>query len=76
MTYGSIGERAARAIKARAPRGKLTDELKRLGINTWVFYDWKNDRSDPSAYNLQSLALAGYDVIYILTGKENSHVDD
>lgn len=71
----TIGERAAREIKSRAPRGKLMEELKRLDVSD-TFYRWVRGEADPSAYYLQKLALAGYDVIYILTGKENLHVDD
>lgn len=72
----TIGERAARAIKSRAPYGTLKDELGRLNIALNTFYAWRNGAQDPSAYYLRRMALAGYDVIYILTGKENQHVDD
>lgn len=67
----TIGQRAAKAIKKRVRRGEWGIELKKLGIPNDTFYSWVNARNNPSAYYLQQMALAGYDVIYILTGKEN-----
>ncbi len=65
-----IGMRAADEIR-RTAYGKCNDkeEAKRIGIRRKSFYDWDNGRSDPSTYNLQKMALAGYDVHYILTGE-------
>lgn len=75
---GTIGERAAKAIQQQAMKGtsanrrtiKVKDELDRLDIPQENFYHWKKGESNPSAYYLQQMALAGYDVIWILTGKE------
>lgn len=67
----TIGERAARLIKERVRYGKVKPELDRIGVDTYAFYGWDEGRYNPSAYYLQQMALAGYDVIYILTGKEN-----
>lgn len=63
-----IGERAARAIKAKAKPGKLKEELKLLGIDPKCYYCWKRGEYDPSAYVLRKMTLAGYDVIDILIG--------
>lgn len=72
----TIGERAARAIKSRSKPRKFVAELQKLDIEINAFYRWTRGECDPSAYYLRQMALAGYDVIYILTGKENLHVDD
>lgn len=63
-----IGERAAKAIKAKAKPGKLKEELKLLDIEPGSFYHWKRGDYDPSAYILRKMALAGYDVLDILIG--------
>ena len=73
---GAIGERAARAIKSRARPGTVQTELERLNIPQDRFYKWKSGISDPSAYYLQQMVLAGYDIIFILTGKEKLHAED
>lgn len=74
----TIGMRAAEAIKERARKNgsTLTSEFENLGLCRKVFGDWQKRGIDPSAYYLQQMALAGYDVIYILTGKENNNVTD
>lgn len=70
----TIGGRAAQEIENRVLNlkngsGKLAKELKRIGIPYGVFYAWKNGKYDPSAFYLQVLHFAGYDVIYLLTGE-------
>ena len=74
----TIGERAARAIKSRANQNKtsIVQECAALGVTRKIMFDWEKNGRNPSAYWLQQMALSGYDVIYILTGKENLHVDD
>jgi len=68
----TIGERAARAIKSRVPDKKQREvELAKLDIPKGTFGHWQCGKGDPSAYYLKQMALAGYDVFYILTGKEN-----
>lgn len=59
-----IGIRAAQLVRKR---GNYEDELRRLGLRKRVIYDWEHGMT-PSGYSLQSLALRGYDVHYILTG--------
>ena len=68
----SIGERAAQAIRERASQNgtRLEEELKKLGILKKSFEVWECGRFSPSAYFLQQMALAGYDVLYILTGAQ------
>lgn len=74
----TIGQRAAKAIRHRAMyehSGRdrvitLKNELDRLNIPHDNYYDWKRGRSNPSAHYLGKMALAGYDVFWILTGKE------
>ena len=50
-----IGERAAKAIKAKAKPGKLKEELKLLDIEPGSFYHWKRGDYDPSAYILRKM---------------------
>ena len=69
----SIGERAVKAIKRHVKKGELGIELKNLDIPTCTFNSWMNGRNNPSAYYLKRMTLAGYDVIWILTGKENKN---
>lgn len=64
----TIGERAAQAIKRRVRYGRIKPECDRINIPVGVVYDWANGVTNPSAYYLQQMALAGYDVHYILTG--------
>ena len=66
----SIGERAARAIKTRvASNGtSLKVELAELSVSYAMFNHWEHGRFSPSAFFLRRMALAGYDVVWILTG--------
>ena len=66
----NIGRRAAQAIEERveANGSTLTEELDALGLSRKIKDDWKKRNRSPCAYWLQQLALAGYDVVWILTG--------
>lgn len=70
-----IGIRAAQLVRKH---GNYADEVRRLGLRIRNIYDWEHGAT-PSGYALQSLALHGYDVHYILTGhrkvNENSAID-
>jgi DNA-binding XRE family transcriptional regulator len=68
-----IGERAAEVIRGRCVLNRTTlgEELDILGVSRTVLHNWEKGIFDPTSYYLQQLALAGYDVNYILTGKEN-----
>lgn len=68
----SIGERAYEAISLRCKQTgtKKGVEYDKLGISRRVICGWKKQNIDPSAYFLQQMALHGYDVYWILTGKE------
>jgi len=64
---------STRAWKAVAQEAKLRKtsvrrECDRLGIDPHTVYQWKNGIASPSAFVLQILALAEYDVIWILKG--------
>ena len=73
----TIGERAARAIKSRAPTPKQVDvELAKLDIPRSTYNRWIHGKCDPTAYYLRQMALAGYDIYYVLTGKENFYAED
>lgn len=61
----SIGHRAFELISAK---GNVSKETREIGISKSKAYDWANGLC-PSARSLQAMALAGYDVMYILTGR-------
>lgn len=51
-------------------------QLREMGLGKNNSYAWANGVSAPSAKVLRKMALAGYDVMYILTGvrsKEAGH---
>ena len=74
----TIGQRAARMIRetAQIEGIKVSEELKMLGATRKTFGDWESRGLDPSAYWLQQLALAGYDVFWILTGERSYPVTE
>ena len=67
----TIGQRAAKAIRDRAKEsGKLLEEeLLNVDVSRRVLCGWENCTRNPQAYFLQQMALAGYDVYWILTGR-------
>ena len=70
MIADTIGKRAVKAIKANLRWGELTKTLKEIGIPRNTFESWMLGDVDPSAHYPKKMALAGYDVHWILTGKE------
>lgn len=72
---GVIGKRAAKAIRARASLKNTFYgfELDRLQLTRQSLYQWEHGKGDPFADALARMANAGYDVVYILTGKENKN---
>ena len=74
----NIAKRAAQAIRDRAKQNgtSVRSECEKLDISRRVYCRWNKEGSHPHSYFLQQMALAGYDVIYILTGKENKNVKD
>lgn len=72
---GNIGKRAAMAIRERATRNGTTTshEQRVLNLTRKTFHSWDRSENDPQAYFLQQMALAGYDVIWILTGVEKNN---
>lgn len=69
----TIGQRTVKAIKARCKENGTTiqAELKKISSTRQNYNNWEEKGGNPSAYFLQQMVLAGYDVIWILTGKEN-----
>jgi hypothetical protein len=74
MDSKSIGERAAEVIRDRAKQERTTIEAQCLKVNATrkAYHDWNKMGWNPTAYFLQQMALAGYDVIYILTGEKKN----
>lgn len=70
----SIGERTAEVIRDRATQERTTLEvqLQKINVCRKVYGDWKYRGWNPSAYFLQQMALAGYDVFYVLTGEKKN----
>lgn len=65
-----IGIRAAKAIFNRQDsEHNLNEILEEIEINRQRLWYYRKDKADPSAYTLRAMALAGYDVHYILTGE-------
>ena len=50
----------------------MTAAYKELNIPSSCFWRWQHGTNAPSADTLASMYLAGYDVIYILTGKRSA----
>lgn len=71
-TPQSIGERAAYAIRERAKQNgrHVLEEAEEVFVSKRVLWAWQTGQFDPRAYFLQEMALAGYDIYWILTGKE------
>ncbi len=71
MNNLTIGNRAAEEIKKQAMKNgtSLHKEGAKIGVASTILTSWKRN-TNPSAYFLQQMALAGYDVIYILTGEK------
>ena len=70
----TIGNRAYKEIKKRAYANDISTsrEAAKLGIHSRSLREWK-ENGNPSAYYLQQMHYAGYDVIYILTGERRSN---
>lgn len=66
----NIGIRAAKEIFNRQDsEHALKDLLDEVQITRTQLWYYNTGRTDPSAYRLRLMALAGYDVNYILTGE-------
>lgn len=65
-----VNKRAVAAIEERAKQNgvRASKEYKKLDISYNVWHSWKHKGFQPSSYFLRQMALAGYDVMYILTG--------
>lgn len=68
---GEIGKRAAEAIRKKANDNDTSYavELRRICISREQLYQWEHGKCDPTGKMLQQMALAGYDVVWILTGR-------
>lgn len=71
----TIGKRAATAIRERAKQNgtNLGQESLKVDVSRKVMNDWETKNRNPSAYFLQQMALAGYNVVWILTGAERDN---
>lgn len=65
-----IGFRATQAIRDMARRNghSVRQECEKLDISQQNYNNWEKHGTNPGAYFLREMVLAGYDVIWILTG--------
>ena len=72
---GEIGKRAADAIRRTAEKNgtSYAFELDCIGVSREMLYSWEHRKYEPTGKKLQGMAHAGYDVHYILTGKERTN---
>lgn len=68
-----IGVRAAREVFDRSGNKGVCRIMRDLGICEHNYYKWRNGVA-PSPDSLQRLALAGYDVEYILIGRKEKKI--
>ena len=75
LTPDSISERAALEIirRSRSEKKSLRYELDKIQVSERLCYRWLSVPGCPSSYFLREMALAGYDIDYILTGVRNRH---
>lgn len=68
-----VGERAAYAIRQHCAQNgiRISAEKKKLDINSCTLFHWEHGEHAPTSYFLRKMALAGYDVMWILTGEES-----
>lgn len=67
----TIGERAAQAIHERSADTGISAAkiMENMGANRKTLGDWEKRNRNPCGYWLQQLALADYDIYWILTGR-------
>ena len=69
----NIGKRAAKEIYNRIDQEhSLNDVLDEINLTRASLCYWQNNGHVPSGKTLRRMALAGYDVHYILTGVKNN----
>ena len=67
----TIAMRAVQQLIRRAEKEDVDVSylLRRIGADRHLLYRWRHNKNDISAQYLEQMALDGYDVVYILTGK-------
>ena len=64
-----MGLRAAELMLQR--NAGIQEQLEQMDLGKNLFNYWGNGGGDPSAMVLQKMEKAGYDVMYILTGRKS-----
>ena len=69
-----IAKRAAYALLEREAQTGITtrDQLEDMDLHRSTFHAWQQLGRTPSGDVLRRMALAGYDVLYILTGRRTA----
>jgi hypothetical protein len=75
MKDKAYARRAVGCILQHIGDGTLKSELERLNIPKETFSWWSRGRFNPTAPALEAMALAGYDIHYILTGVRKDNED-
>lgn len=70
-----IGKRAAEQVRNMAELKKLSlrAATRHIDVGYATFYTWEHGQTDPGAYVLARMLETGYDINYILLGKENNN---
>jgi hypothetical protein len=67
----NIGVRAAKEVYKRIDSEHSIDDLAdEIDCSSALFWYWRRRKHIPSGKILRNMALAGYDVYYILTGEK------
>ena len=74
MSSKIYGKRAVELINKRCAvmNRTLTSVLAEVCVPYSTFRCWEKGRYNPSAYALECMALARYDIYYILTGVKSN----
>ena len=71
----TIGTRAYKEISKRAFKKGIAPykQAEEIKVSSTMLTTWHRGKLNPSGRVLQKMALAGYDVMYILTGERKDN---
>lgn len=70
----TIGQRAAHAVKVRAWKEETSffAQCRKIDVFDAQLRAWAAGKANPCAVTLANMYEAGYDIVWILTGKEQN----
>lgn len=76
MKLDTIGKRAAWALDERCVQTRVRKkvEYEKLCLDYSLVSNWRQGACNPDAFALQQMALNGYDVFWILTGRKSDEI--